>query len=84
MDDNKRATLKKIDFKVSQCCALCIHSTISPGQTFGDCRLAKYEHLKHHSTKQLSVTAFGTCPKWEESVKKVATLHGFAEFMDLK
>ncbi len=64
MDDNKRIKLHEINYKIGNCCGMCIHMNIE--KTWGTCKLHSYEHLKHTggnktNKRELSVFVFGCC-----------------------
>lgn len=80
MDANKLEKLKEIGYQIKKTCALCKHSKFVKGSSFGDCSVFTYDHLKHQSTKPLSVNVNGSCPKWE--MKIVHDLHAFEQLIE--
>lgn len=75
MDENKRLVLQQIDYNIQKSCGMCIHSSFVGSGNFGDCRVNKYEHLKHTDrVRNLSIHRYGSCPKFEwKTVDQFAT-----------
>lgn len=62
MDVNKLKVLKQIEYKLVECCDLCIYGDFKQGQDFGTCKKFLYKHLKHTGEKRkLSIHKLGIC-----------------------
>ena len=83
MDDNKKIELKDIGYKISGCCALCIHSEFpSPKSLWGTCKKHGYDHKKHGNYRQLSICRHGSCPLFDPDASVPVDLGAFVEFID--
>jgi len=79
MDENKRAVLKKLQYKIQPCCFLCSHASLTG--IWGTCSKHAYMHLKHsEALRELSISQVGHCDGFEESSQKILALGKFAEF----
>lgn len=80
MDKNKLQVLRELPYRVQRVCGLCLHGQF-PTNDWGTCATAVYDHQKHsEAIRQLSITRFGSCPKFEAG-SKVEGLGGFKEFL---
>ncbi len=80
MDLNKLQHLRSIGYKVAKVCGLCKHGRF-PSNTWGTCAIQTYQHQKHSdSVRELSITVFGSCQKWELDTSK--DLGAYGEFLD--
>lgn len=63
MDVNKLEVLKKVGYRVHQCCGFCAHGRFSSDMTmWGTCAKFEYSHLKHTGDKrQMSICRMGQC-----------------------
>lgn len=81
MYENKRLVLKEIDYQIHGVCGLCEHGDFPPGSDWGTCRIHDYDHLKHSdSQRSLSISVYGSCPKFSWAPEAAQALGKFAEF----
>ncbi|MFA5154795.1 MAG: hypothetical protein WC554_19775 [Clostridia bacterium] len=62
MDENKLKLLKEVDYKVVECCGICIYSKFEAERDFGVCLKHSYLHKKHtEQIRNLSIYRYGKC-----------------------
>lgn len=87
MDQNKLKKLKEVNYSIRKCCGICEHALLNffdHGDVWGDCKLHKYEHLKHtDKLRKLSINQFGCCDdfEWNEYIKD-GGLNNWTEFIE--
>ena len=83
-DDNKFAKLREAAYRVPVTCGLCVHGP-APGQTWAECGLHRYEHLRQSNPdggRGVSVHTSGTCGSPELDHQKAAALGAHYEFLE--
>ena len=84
MDDNKLKVLRDVGYTIPKVCGLCKYANISWGGSplWGTCDIVTYQHIKHNEVRELSISEYGSCPKWDGADNKIARLHSYDEFVD--
>jgi hypothetical protein len=89
MDENKLAKLREVEYKIPRTCRWCRHFQIRKEwmanlTDWTVCRKHAYFHLKHQDERQMSISAYGTCPNWKPfNDLLVRTFgHGWMEFLE--
>lgn len=74
MDSNKLEKLKQIQYRIKDCCGICIYSNISL-DGWGTCDQFRYKHVKHTGEeRQLSIHMFGSCDYFMADEYKISPL----------
>ena len=81
MDNNKLKVLRDINYSIPRTCGLCKHARLGHYE-WGTCEIQTYDHLKHGNERQLSISRYGSCAKWQENEAATYTLDRFREFLE--
>jgi len=72
-DVNKFDRLRKVGFRIQECCSLCQSGCFSNGSAWGTCSEHAYEHRKHTGPPRgMSVHIIGWCPSFSISPSRLA------------
>lgn len=84
MDANKLTKLREMGYRIPKVCGLCTWcSHTMAGSTWGVCLINKYKHLKHTGEERcVSISIYGTCPKFKLSGRPHDRLLYFDEFLE--
>ena len=81
MDNNKLKKLTEINYVVPPSCGLCRFARFSITNLWGDCSRHTYQHLKHTGpARNMSVSRFGVCDKFEPDDRALAQLGKYGKF----
>lgn len=62
MDENKRAKMDEVGYKIQATCGSCVFANLS-ADGYGTCEVHEYFHGKHQETRKLSIHRSGVCPR---------------------